>query len=68
MRDASVRPIVAAFGFASVLDSVHFQARETQVLGTVHVSSGERATIAERMAAVSDMMAKMRGEQETARP
>ena len=68
LRDASVRPIVAAFGFASVLDSVHFQARETQVLGTVHVSSGERATIAERMAAVSDMMAKMRSEQETARP
>jgi hypothetical protein len=60
IRDASVRPIVAAFGFASVLDSVHFQAKENRVHGTLHISQKERAEIAERMAAVADLMAKMR--------
>ena len=60
IRDASVRPIVAAFGFASVLNSVHFQAKENRVHGTLHISQKERAEIAERMAAVADLMAKMR--------
>jgi hypothetical protein len=60
IRDASVRPIVAAFGFASVLDSVHFRAKENRVHGTLHISQKERAEIAERMAAVADLMAKMR--------
>jgi hypothetical protein len=60
IRDARVRPIVAAFGFASVLDSVHFQAKENRVHGTLHISQKERAEIAERMAAMADLMTKMR--------
>ena len=68
LRDASVRPIVAAFGFASVLDSVRFQAQEARVVGTLHVSARERVQIAERMAAVSDMMAKMRKTEEKGQP
>jgi hypothetical protein len=60
IRDASVRPIVAAFGFASVLDSVRFVAKENHVVGTAHVSQRERTEIALRMAAVAELMAKLR--------
>ncbi len=68
LRDASVRPIVSAFGFASVLDGVRFQAQETRVVATLHVSARERAEIAERMAVVADMMAKLRKTEEKPRP
>ena len=60
MRDARVRPIVAAFGLARVLDSVVFEAKDTQVRGTLHVSESERADIAQRMAIAADTMARMR--------
>ena len=68
MRDARMRPIVSAFGFASVLDSVQFQAKENRVYGHLHVSQKERATIAERMAVVADTMAKLRKDAEGRRP
>jgi len=68
IRDARVRPIVAAFGFASVLDSVQLRAKENRVYGSVHVSQKERVEIAERMAAVADMMAKMRKTEEERQP
>jgi hypothetical protein len=60
IRDARVRPIVTAFGFASVLDSIRFRAKETRVEGILHVSQKERAEISERMAVVADTMARMR--------
>ena len=62
IRDARVRPIVAAFGFGSVLDSAQFRASDTRVQGVLHISEKERAAIAERMAVVADTMANMRKE------
>jgi hypothetical protein len=64
IRDARVRPIVAAFGFAGVLDSVQLRAQGNRVYGTVHVSRQEREDIAARMAAVAELMAKMHKAQE----
>jgi hypothetical protein len=60
LRDARVRPIVAAFGFGSVLDAIVFQARDTRVQGALHVSEKERADIAQRMVMVADTMASLR--------
>jgi len=60
IRDVRTRPIVAAFGFASVLDSMRFSARETGVEATVHVSQRERAEISDRMAIVAETIATMR--------
>ena len=60
IRDARVRPIVAAFGFVSVLDSVRFQVKETRLEATLHISAKERAEISERMAVVAETMAKLR--------
>jgi hypothetical protein len=68
LRDVRVRPIVAAFGFASVLDSVQLQAKENRVYGTLHVSQNERAAIAERMAVVADTMAKLHKAEEKKQP
>ncbi|MBN2574968.1 MAG: hypothetical protein JXP73_10435 [Deltaproteobacteria bacterium] len=68
IRDARMRPIVSAFGFSSVLDSVEFQAKEDRVVGRLHVSQKERATIAERMAVVAETMAKLRQGRENERP
>jgi hypothetical protein len=63
MRDARTRPIVAAFGFASVLDSVRFSARETAVEATLHISERERAEISDRMAIVTETLATLRKNQ-----
>ena len=63
IRDARTRPIVAAFGFASVLDSVRFSARETGVEATLHVSQRERAEISDRMAIVAQTIASVRKNQ-----
>ena len=60
IRDARSRPIVAAFGFTSVLDSMHFAAKETDVEVTLHISHQERVEISERMAIVAETIAKMR--------
>lgn len=60
VRDARSRPIVAAFGFSSVLDSMRFSVKETDVEATLHVSHEERIEIAERMAFVAETIAKMR--------
>ena len=68
LRDARTRPIVDAFGFGSVLDSVRLQSTENRVHGALHISEQERATIAERMAVVADTMAKLRKAEEKPRP
>jgi hypothetical protein len=60
VRDARSRPIVAAFGFTSVLDSMRFSAKETDVEVTLHISQQERVEIAERMAIVAETVARMR--------
>jgi hypothetical protein len=62
LRDVRVRPIVAAFGFGNVLDSVQFRASDARVQGALHVSEKERAEIARRMAVVADTMANLRKE------
>jgi len=64
LRDAQVRPIVEAFGFGSVLESVRFQAKATRVYGELSVSEKERAEIVRRMTAVAETMAAMRKPQE----
>jgi hypothetical protein len=63
IRDARTRPIVAAFGFASVLESIHFSAKETGVEATLRISQRERAEISNRMASVATAMASMRKNQ-----
>jgi hypothetical protein len=60
VRDARSRPIVAAFGFTSVLDSMRFSAKETDVEVTLHISQQERVEISERMAIVAETIARMR--------
>jgi hypothetical protein len=63
IRDVRVRPIVAAFGFSSVLDSMRFSARATAVEATLHVSQRERAEISDRIAIVAETIATMRKSQ-----
>ena len=63
IRDVRTRPIVAAFGFASVLESMRFSAKETSVEATLHISQRERAEISDRMAIVAETMASMRKNQ-----
>ncbi len=63
IRDARTRPIVAAFGFAGVLDSMRFSAKETGVEATLHISEREREEISDRMAIVAATMASMRKNQ-----
>jgi hypothetical protein len=63
IRDARTRPIVSAFGFASVLESLRFSAKETGVEATLHISQRERAEISARMAIVAETMASMRKNQ-----
>jgi hypothetical protein len=60
VRDARTRPIVAAFGFGSVLDAMRFSAKDTTAEATLHISQKQRAEIVDRMAIVADTMAAMR--------
>jgi hypothetical protein len=60
LRDARTRPIVAAFGFTRVLDSIRFQSEGTRVRGRMHVSEEERADIAQRMADAAATMSQLR--------
>jgi len=60
LRDARVRPIVAAFGFGAVLDSIRLEAQGARVRGSLHVSQKDRAVISERMAVVADTLARLR--------
>lgn len=62
IREVITRPIVSAFGFTKVLDSVRFVAKGNRVMGRLHISQQERAEIAERMTIVADTIAKMRAE------
>ena len=60
VRDARTRPIVAAFGFGSVLDAMRFTAKDTTVEAALHISQKQRAEIVDRMAIVADTMASVR--------
>ena len=60
VRDARTRPIVAAFGFGSVLDAMRFSAKDTTVEAALHISQKQRAEIVDRMAIVADTMTAMR--------
>jgi hypothetical protein len=66
IREARVRPIVAAFGFSRVIDSVRFLARETYVEGTLHVSHQDRDEISHRMSVVAETIAKLRADKASA--
>jgi hypothetical protein len=68
LRDARTRPIVDAFGFASVLDGIRLAAKATQVTGELHISERERADIAQRMAKVAQTMATLRKREEKQAP
>jgi hypothetical protein len=59
VRDARARPIVAAFGLARVMESLRLSPQDNEVRGSLHVSEEDRKEIAERMAMVADMLAKM---------
>jgi hypothetical protein len=60
LSDVRVRPIVAVFGLAGIVDSVHFLPKENRVEGTLHVSRDQRAEIADRMTVVAETIAKLR--------
>lgn len=62
VRDVRTRPIVAAFGLGSVLDSLRFSAKDTHVQASLHVSNEERGEIAARMSMVAETLAAMRGQ------
>ena len=64
IHEARTRPIVAAFGFGSVLDSMRFSPRETSVEGTLHISQRERAEISDRMAIVAETITNLRKNQQ----
>jgi hypothetical protein len=66
LGEARVRPIVAAFGFSRVIDSVRFSAKETSVEGTLHVSHQDRDEISHRMSVVAETIAKLRADKASA--
>lgn len=61
IRDARNRPIVAALGLGSVLDSLRLSAKNNHVVGNLHISQKERADISARMSMVAETLAKLRG-------
>jgi hypothetical protein len=63
IHEARTRPIVAAFGFTSVLESMQFSATGTGVEATLHISQRERVEIADRMAIVAETVANLRKNQ-----
>jgi hypothetical protein len=67
LRDVGVRPIVTAFGFGSVLESIRLEHHGPLVSVTAHVSQAERQQIAARMAATAEMMTKMHNTEEKPR-
>ena len=66
LREARNRPIVAAFGFAGVIDSVRLWAKETEVEGALHVSNKQRDEISHRMTVVAETIAKLRTDKASA--
>jgi hypothetical protein len=60
IRDVRGRPVVAAFGLGSVLDSLSLVAKGERVHASLHVSEAERAEISQRMSVVAETLAKMR--------
>jgi hypothetical protein len=61
IRDVRPRPIVAAFGLGSVLDSLRLSSKDNHVVGSLHISQKERADISARMSMVAETLAKLRG-------
>jgi len=68
LNDARQRPIVAVFGLAGMLESVHLLPKENRVEGTLHVSREDRAEIAQRMTVVAETIARLRQAQAKALP
>jgi hypothetical protein len=62
IREVHTRPIVAAFGLGSVLDSLRFEARGNRVRASVHMSHKDRNEISQRMSIVMETLARMRTE------
>lgn len=62
IRDARTRPIVAAFGLSSVLDSLRFSAKGSQVEASLHISEKERSEISHRITMVTETLARMRAD------
>jgi hypothetical protein len=60
LREVRTRPIVAAFGLGSVLDSLRFSVKDSRVQASLHVSEKERGEISTRMSIVAETLAKMR--------
>ncbi len=63
IRDVRSRPIVAAFGLGTVLDSMKLSAKGDHVVGNLHISQRERANISARMSMVAETLAKLRGQE-----
>jgi hypothetical protein len=64
IREVRRRPVVAAFGLGSVLDSLALAAKGNRVHAKVHVSEKERSEISARMTMVTEILTKMRARQE----
>jgi hypothetical protein len=62
IRELRTRPIIAAFGLGSVLDSLKLASKESSVRASLHVSEKERSDIALRIATVTEIFTKMRAE------
>jgi len=62
IRDVRTRPIIAAFGLGSVLDSLRLSAKGDRVQGNLHISEKDRADISARMSLVAETFAKLRAQ------
>jgi hypothetical protein len=60
IREVRTRPIVAVFGLGRVLDSLKFAAKGNRVQASLHVSENQRSEIAERIAAVTEVLTRLR--------
>jgi hypothetical protein len=64
IREVRRRPVVAAFGLGSVLDALALAAQGNRVHAKVHVSERERSEISQRMTLVTEILTKMRAQQD----
>jgi hypothetical protein len=65
IRESRGRPIVAAFGLAKVLGSVHFSTNGNSTYGSMHISQEQQAEISERMAVVAETMKSLRAKKDS---
>jgi hypothetical protein len=62
IREVRRRPVVAAFGLGSVLDALALAAKGNRVHAKVHVSEKERSEISQRITLVTEILTKMRAQ------